>query len=103
MRGLAVLPFEDNPLSKIGVIFDEIVHGGVFLAFSPWYASGEPCQAGTGDLDKLLINTLFEVLSISLLPIHIFLPYCNLVSSDANELSEESLSPSPFLVFFLLS
>ncbi|XP_048500133.1 uncharacterized protein LOC125497405 isoform X4 [Beta vulgaris subsp. vulgaris] len=35
MRGLAVLPFEDNPLSKIGVIFDEIVHGGVFLAFSP--------------------------------------------------------------------
>lgn len=40
MRGLVVLPFEDNPLSKIGVRFDKLVPGGVDL--------GSTCDAHHG-------------------------------------------------------
>ncbi|GMH01158.1 hypothetical protein Nepgr_002997 [Nepenthes gracilis] len=70
MRGKVLLPFENNPLSKIGVRFDKSVSGGVDL--------GEPCEMDHGffcnvsdlqlenpgmeDLDKLLINTLFEAI-----------------------------------------
>ncbi|XP_015579764.1 uncharacterized protein LOC8266316 isoform X2 [Ricinus communis] len=66
IRGKVVLVFEDNPLSKIGVRFDKPVPDGVDL--------GGLCEGGHGyfcnvtdlrldnveDLDKLLINTLFE-------------------------------------------
>ncbi|KAL3575442.1 hypothetical protein D5086_023543 [Populus alba] len=68
IRGKVVLPFEDNPLSKIGVRFDKPIPDGVDL--------GDVCEKGHGyfcnvtdlrlentaveDLDKLLINTLFE-------------------------------------------
>uniref|UniRef100_A0A2C9UJ69 AAA+ ATPase domain-containing protein n=1 Tax=Manihot esculenta TaxID=3983 RepID=A0A2C9UJ69_MANES len=66
IRGKVVLVFEDNPLSKIGVRFDKPVTDGVDL--------GGLCEGGHGyfcnvtdlrldnveDLDKLLINTLFE-------------------------------------------
>ncbi|GAB2289401.1 hypothetical protein Dimus_023711 [Dionaea muscipula] len=70
MRGKVLLPFEDNPLSKIGVRFDKPVSGGVDL--------GELCEADHGffcngndlrlenpgmeDLDKLLVNALFEAI-----------------------------------------
>ncbi|KAB5532132.1 hypothetical protein DKX38_018802 [Salix brachista] len=68
IRGKVVLLFEDNPLSKIGVRFDKTIPDGVDL--------GDVCEKGLGyfcnvtdlrlentaveDLDKLLINTLFE-------------------------------------------
>ncbi|KAF9671691.1 hypothetical protein SADUNF_Sadunf12G0073900 [Salix dunnii] len=68
IRGKVVLLFEDNPLSKIGVRFDKPIPDGVDL--------GDVCERGLGyfcnatdlrlentaveDLDKLLINTLFE-------------------------------------------
>ncbi|XP_020537579.1 uncharacterized protein LOC105640211 isoform X2 [Jatropha curcas] len=66
IRGKVVLVFEDNHLSKIGVRFDKLVPDGVDL--------GGLCETGHGyfcnvtdlrldnveDLDKLLINTLFE-------------------------------------------
>ncbi|KAA8542134.1 hypothetical protein F0562_023286 [Nyssa sinensis] len=68
IRGKVLLPFEDNPLSKIGVRFDKPIPDGVDL--------GGHCEAGHGffcnvndirlentgveDLDKLLVNTLFE-------------------------------------------
>ncbi|KAB5525124.1 hypothetical protein DKX38_022873 [Salix brachista] len=81
IRGKVVLLFEDNPLSKIGVRFDKPIPDGVDL--------GDVCEGGHGyfcnalkllnmsftfspvadlclestaveDLDKLLINTLFE-------------------------------------------
>ncbi|XP_021775915.1 uncharacterized protein LOC110739751 isoform X1 [Chenopodium quinoa] len=71
MRGKVVLPFEDNPLSKIGVRFDKSIPAGVDL--------GSVCEPDHGffcnvhdlrlentsmdDLDKLLINTLFEAIS----------------------------------------
>ncbi|XP_021615059.1 uncharacterized protein LOC110616864 isoform X1 [Manihot esculenta] len=66
IRGKVVLVFEGNPSSKIGVRFDKPVPDGVDL--------GGLCEGGHGyfcnvtdlhldnveDLDKLLINTLFE-------------------------------------------
>ncbi|KAF9668010.1 hypothetical protein SADUNF_Sadunf15G0082300 [Salix dunnii] len=68
IRGKVALLFEDNPLSKIGVRFDKPIPDGVDL--------GDVCEGGHGyfcnvadlclentaveDLDKLLINTLFE-------------------------------------------
>ncbi|XWS37125.1 hypothetical protein CRYUN_Cryun19dG0016600 [Craigia yunnanensis] len=68
IRGKVVLLFEDNPFSKIGVRFDKPVPDGVDL--------GNICEGGHGffcnvsdlrlenlsteDLDRLLINTLFE-------------------------------------------
>ncbi|XP_050221289.1 uncharacterized protein LOC126671551 [Mercurialis annua] len=68
IRGKVVLVFEDNPLSKIGVRFDKPVPDGVDL--------GGLCEGGHGyfcnvtdlrldnveDLDKLLVNTLFEAI-----------------------------------------
>ncbi|GLT75264.1 hypothetical protein SLA2020_470000 [Shorea laevis] len=71
IRGKVVLLFEENPLSKIGVMFDKPIPDGVDL--------GDICETGHGffcnvsdlhlentaaeDLDKLLINTLFEVIN----------------------------------------
>ncbi|XP_019463529.1 PREDICTED: uncharacterized protein LOC109362290 isoform X1 [Lupinus angustifolius] len=68
-RGKVVLLFDDNPLSKIGVRFDKSIPDGVDL--------GDACEGGQGffcnvndlqsensgveELDKLLINSLFEV------------------------------------------
>ncbi|XWS47818.1 hypothetical protein CRYUN_Cryun13aG0017900 [Craigia yunnanensis] len=68
VRGKVVLLFEDNPFSKIGVRFDKPIPDGVDL--------GNICEGGHGffcnvsdlrlentsteDLDRLLINTLFE-------------------------------------------
>ncbi|XP_075661412.1 uncharacterized protein LOC142631196 isoform X2 [Castanea sativa] len=68
-RGKVVLVFEENPWSKVGVRFDKPIPDGVDL--------GGRCEAGFGffcnvsdlrsdgpsveELDKLLINTLFEV------------------------------------------
>ncbi|XP_021287231.1 LOW QUALITY PROTEIN: uncharacterized protein LOC110418751 [Herrania umbratica] len=68
VRGKVVLLFDDNPFSKIGVRFDKPVPDGVDL--------GNICEGGHGffcnvsdlrlenssteDLDRLLINTLFE-------------------------------------------
>ncbi|AES72347.2 uncharacterized protein [Medicago truncatula] len=70
-RGKVVLIFDDNPLSKIGVRFDKPIPDGVDL--------GSACEAGQGffcnitdlrlensgidELDKSLINTLFEVVT----------------------------------------
>ncbi|XP_034672350.1 uncharacterized protein LOC117903945 isoform X2 [Vitis riparia] len=68
IRGKVLLPFEDNPLSKIGVRFDKLITDGVDLGglCEPGY--GFFCNVndlrlentGVEDLDKLLINTLFE-------------------------------------------
>ncbi|RVX17715.1 ATPase family AAA domain-containing protein 1-A [Vitis vinifera] len=78
IRGKVLLPFEDNPLSKIGVRFDKLITDGVDLGglCEPGY--GFFCNGlflpsslsivndlrlentGVEDLDKLLINTLFE-------------------------------------------
>ncbi|XP_022738968.1 uncharacterized protein LOC111291460 isoform X2 [Durio zibethinus] len=68
VRGKVMLLFEDNPSSKIGVRFDKPIPDGVDL--------GNICEGGHGffcnvsdlrlentsteDLDRLLINTLFE-------------------------------------------
>ncbi|XVE54501.1 hypothetical protein DITRI_Ditri03aG0086800 [Diplodiscus trichospermus] len=68
IRGKVVLVFEDNPFSKVGVRFDKPIYDGVDL--------GNICEGGHGffcnvsdlrlenssteDLDRLLINTLFE-------------------------------------------
>ncbi|XP_071702491.1 uncharacterized protein [Rutidosis leptorrhynchoides] len=70
-RGTVLLPFEDNPLSKIGIKFDKRVLDGVDFGgiCDPGY--GYFCAAndirldstGVEDLDKLLISTLFEVVS----------------------------------------
>ncbi|KAJ7956060.1 AAA-type ATPase family protein [Quillaja saponaria] len=67
-RGKIVLLFDDNPLAKVGVRFDKSIPDGVDL--------GGACEGGQGffcyatdirldntaveELDKLLINTLFE-------------------------------------------
>ncbi|XP_057516053.1 uncharacterized protein LOC130797476 isoform X2 [Amaranthus tricolor] len=71
MRGRVVLPFEDNPLSKIGVRFDKSVPSGVDLGGMCEFDHGFFCNVhdlrlenpGVEDLDKLLINTLFEVIT----------------------------------------
>ncbi|KAK9926662.1 hypothetical protein M0R45_023877 [Rubus argutus] len=66
-RGEVVLVFEDNPLSKIGVRFDKPISDGVDLG-GLCKGNGFFCNVfdlrlentGADDLDKLLINTLFE-------------------------------------------
>lgn len=71
MRGKVVLPFEDNPLSKIGVRFDKAIPGGVDLGNVCEVDHGFFCNVhdlrlenpGLEDLDKLLVNTLFEAIS----------------------------------------
>ncbi|KAJ8536598.1 hypothetical protein K7X08_034999 [Anisodus acutangulus] len=68
-RGKVVLPFEDNPLSKIGVRFDKPIPDGVNFGGLCDDGHGFFCKAselrleasGVDDMDKLLISTLFEV------------------------------------------
>ncbi|XP_010248969.1 PREDICTED: uncharacterized protein LOC104591697 isoform X2 [Nelumbo nucifera] len=70
-KGKVLLPFEDNMASKIGVRFDKPIPEGVDLGGLCEGTHGFFCNVndlclespGTEDLDKLLINTLFEVLS----------------------------------------
>ncbi|XP_047306937.1 uncharacterized protein LOC124910346 [Impatiens glandulifera] len=71
-KGKVVLPFEENPLSKIGVRFDIPVPGGVNLGSLCETGHGffcnvsDLCLDGTGldgtGLDKLLVDNLFEVI-----------------------------------------
>lgn len=69
--GKVVLLFEDNPMSKIGVRFDKSVSEGVDLGGSCEGGHGFFCNATdlrlesscSEDLDKLLIDTLFEAVS----------------------------------------
>ncbi|KAL7191723.1 hypothetical protein ACSBR2_023748 [Camellia fascicularis] len=71
IRGKVLLPFEDNPSSKIGVRFDKPIHDGVDLGGHCDVGHGFFCNVndlrleatGVEDLDKLLINTLFEAVS----------------------------------------
>ncbi|XP_075514429.1 uncharacterized protein LOC142549389 isoform X1 [Primulina tabacum] len=68
MRGKVLLPFEDNPLSKIGVRFDRLVADGVDFGGLCDNGHGFFCHAnelrldtsGIEDMDKLFINTMFE-------------------------------------------
>ncbi|CAA0827285.1 AAA-type ATPase family protein [Striga hermonthica] len=68
MRGKVLLPFEDNPLSKIGVKFDKSMQDGLDFGGLCDNGYGFFCKAnelrldtsGVEDLDKLLINTMFE-------------------------------------------
>ncbi|GKB04781.1 P-loop containing nucleoside triphosphate hydrolase superfamily protein [Tanacetum coccineum] len=70
-RGRVLLPFEDNHLSKIGVKFDKLIPDGVDLGGLCDAGYGYFCSAnelrldssGVEDLDKLLISTLFEVVT----------------------------------------
>ncbi|KAJ4974381.1 hypothetical protein NE237_007555 [Protea cynaroides] len=70
-RGKVLLPFEENMLSKIGVRFDKPIPEGVDLGGLCEGSHGFFCNVndlrlevpGAEDLDKLLINTLFEVVS----------------------------------------
>ncbi|KAL6996983.1 hypothetical protein U1Q18_007108, partial [Sarracenia purpurea var. burkii] len=67
-RGKVLLSFEDNPSSKIGVRFDKPIPDGVDLGGLCEGGHGFFCNVndirlepmGLEDLDKLLINTLFE-------------------------------------------
>ncbi|KAK7282029.1 hypothetical protein RIF29_10505 [Crotalaria pallida] len=68
-RGKVVLVFDDNPLSKVGVRFDKPIPDGVDLGGACEGGQGFFCNvtdlrlenSGVDELDKLLINTLFEV------------------------------------------
>ncbi|XVF08717.1 hypothetical protein REPUB_Repub07fG0027500 [Reevesia pubescens] len=68
VRGKVVLRFADNPFSKIGVRFDKPVPDGVDLGNICEPGHGFFCNAsdlrlentGAEDLDRLLINALFE-------------------------------------------
>lgn len=70
MRGRVALAFEDNPSSKIGIRFDKHIPGGVDLGGHCDVGHGFFCNANelrveataAADLDKLLINTLFEAI-----------------------------------------
>ncbi|MCL7047551.1 hypothetical protein MKW94_017068, partial [Papaver nudicaule] len=70
-RGRVLLPFEDNLSSKIGVRFDKPIPEGIDLGGLCERSHGFFCNAsdlrleapGSEDLDKLLLNTLFEVVS----------------------------------------
>ncbi|KAL3512583.1 hypothetical protein ACH5RR_025300 [Cinchona calisaya] len=70
-RGKVMLPFEDNPSSKIGVRFDKPVTDGVDFGGLCEMGHGFFCNAtelrfeatGSEDLNRLLIITLFEVVS----------------------------------------
>ncbi|XP_004500647.1 uncharacterized protein [Cicer arietinum] len=67
-RGKVALLFDDNPLSKIGVRFDKPIPDGVDLGGLCEGGQGFFCNvtdlrlenSGIQELDKLLINTLFE-------------------------------------------
>ncbi|KAJ1380470.1 SMAD/FHA domain superfamily, partial [Sesbania bispinosa] len=68
-RGKIVLLFADNPLSKIGVRFDKLIPDGVDLGGACEGGQGFFCNvtdlrlenSGVEELDKSLINALFEV------------------------------------------
>ncbi|KAL7161827.1 hypothetical protein ACSBR2_042322 [Camellia fascicularis] len=64
IQGKVLLPFEDNPWSKIGVRFDKPIPDGVDLGGLCEGGHGFFCNVndtiGVEDLDKLLINMLFE-------------------------------------------
>ncbi|XP_039059321.1 uncharacterized protein LOC120203025 isoform X2 [Hibiscus syriacus] len=70
VRGKVVLLFVDNPFSKIGVRFDKPIPDGVDLGNLCEGGHGFFCNASdlrlensnTEDLDRLLINTLFEAI-----------------------------------------
>ncbi|KAL6011322.1 hypothetical protein ACLOJK_001768 [Asimina triloba] len=70
-RGKVVLAFEDNPHAKIGVRFDKPILDGVDLGGFCEDKHGFFCNVndlrletpGVEDMDKLLINTLFEVVA----------------------------------------
>lgn len=70
-RGKVVLIFDDNPLSKIGVRFDKPIPDGVDLGGACEGGQGFFCNitdlrlenSGIDELDKSLINTLFEVVT----------------------------------------
>ncbi|XP_041998132.1 uncharacterized protein LOC121747999 [Salvia splendens] len=72
MRGKVLLPFEDNPLSKIGVRFDKLMQDGVDFGGLCDKGQGFFCNAnelrldtsGVEDLDKLLIDTMFETVFV---------------------------------------
>ncbi|CAK9170296.1 unnamed protein product [Ilex paraguariensis] len=67
-RGKVILPFEDNPSSKIGVKFDKPVQDGVDFGGLCDRGYGFFCNVnelrlettGAEEMDKLFINTLFE-------------------------------------------
>ncbi|XP_057480534.1 uncharacterized protein LOC130767631 isoform X2 [Actinidia eriantha] len=71
IRGKVMLPFDDNPSSKIGVRFDKPIPDGVDLGGLCELGHGFFCNVsdlrlepmGVEDLDKLLINTLFEAVA----------------------------------------
>ncbi|KAJ8771547.1 hypothetical protein K2173_026724 [Erythroxylum novogranatense] len=71
IRGKVMLLFEDNPLSKVGVKFDKHIGDGVDLGGLCDIGYGYFCNAsdlslengGAEDLNKLLINTLFEAVN----------------------------------------
>ncbi|KAK4264504.1 hypothetical protein QN277_025667 [Acacia crassicarpa] len=68
-RGKVVLCFDDNPFAKVGVRFDKPIPDGVDLGGACEGVQGFFCNVGdlrlensvVDELDKLLINTLFEV------------------------------------------
>ncbi|CAI9757346.1 unnamed protein product [Fraxinus pennsylvanica] len=68
MRGKVLLPFENNPASKIGVRFDKPIPEGVDFGGLCDNGQGFFCNAydlrldtsGVEDLENLLINTMFE-------------------------------------------
>ncbi|XP_059442717.1 uncharacterized protein LOC132174960 isoform X3 [Corylus avellana] len=69
-RGKVALVFEENPLSKVGVRFDKSIPDGVDLGGQCEGGHGFFCNVtdlrldtGSEELDKLLINTLFEVVT----------------------------------------
>ncbi|XP_040988881.1 uncharacterized protein LOC121236503 isoform X3 [Juglans microcarpa x Juglans regia] len=70
-RGKVALVFEENPLSKVGVRFDRAIQDGVDLGGHCELGHGFFCNVtdlrldntGVEELDKLLINTLFEVVT----------------------------------------
>ncbi|KAJ8752665.1 hypothetical protein K2173_005554 [Erythroxylum novogranatense] len=68
VRGKVILVFEDNIMSKVGVRFDKHIPDGVDLGGLCEAGHGYFCNvydlnlenSGVEDVDKLLINTLFE-------------------------------------------
>ncbi|CAI0548155.1 unnamed protein product [Linum tenue] len=66
IRGKVILQFEDNPIAKVGVKFDKPVPDGVDLGGLCELGHGYFCNVtdlrleNSDDLDRLLINILFE-------------------------------------------
>ncbi|XP_010436397.1 PREDICTED: uncharacterized protein LOC104720133, partial [Camelina sativa] len=68
-KGKVILVFDENPLAKVGVRFDEPIPDGVDVGLLCELGYGFFCKAtdlqfessGSEDLDNLLVDTLFEV------------------------------------------